>query len=371
MNKNATQKAEMEVLGQAIQALTEQTGVQIHIKQVDVLFEEEKYLDALLAIGPAQVEVPVEIKLHAPHTNLGAIINQVQRLPGKPMLVADYINPKMAQRLKIEGVQYIDTAGNAYINLEPVYIFITGQKQRKTDLVVPNAANRAFEPKGLVVTYAFLTDPNLLNLPYRDIAVVTGVAVGTVGWVINALKDGNYIHEAARTRQRRITNYQRLLDRWVEAWPEKLKPKHQLGIFTTNKANWWKKINIEKYGGYWGGETAGAQYTNYLKPKITTIYLHKKELPKLIRDARLRNLDVPITAAENLTYMLTPFWTAENNELNNKREDYDEDLPIPAAPGLVNPVLAYADLVATGEPRNLETARIIYEKRIAKPDREN
>jgi hypothetical protein len=39
--------------------------------------------------------------------------------------------------------------------------------------------------------------------------------------------------------------------------------------------------------------------------------------------------------------------------------------------GLVHPVLVYADLVATAEPRNLEVARKIYDEHIAQYRRED
>lgn len=36
----------------------------------------------------------------------------------------------------------------------------------------------------------------------------------------------------------------------------------------------------------------------------------------------------------------------------------------PSEPNLAPPLLVYADLVASAEPMNLETARILYEKRL-------
>ena len=35
-------------------------------------------------------------------------------------------------------------------------------------------------------------------------------------------------------------------------------------------------------------------------------------------------------------------------------------------PGMTHPILIYADLLATGDPRNIETAKIIYEKDIVR-----
>lgn len=41
---------------------------------------------------------------------------QLRRMPSPALLVADYVNPNMAVRLRDAGVQFIDAAGNAYLN---------------------------------------------------------------------------------------------------------------------------------------------------------------------------------------------------------------------------------------------------------------
>ena len=93
-----------------------------------------------------------------------AEINRIQGLPGTAILAEDYINPNMASKLKLANIQFIDTAGNAFINLEPLYILITGKKlQREKTEKTSGQVNRAFEPKGLLVTYAILTNQELLN----------------------------------------------------------------------------------------------------------------------------------------------------------------------------------------------------------------
>jgi len=359
MNNKPQKANELDILTRAVQVLKFETGIQIEIQQTEVRMQvtDNQPADALLAIGPDNKEVFVEIKRHAQHLNIGAIISTVQRLPGSAMLVADYINPNMAEKLKQENIQFIDSVGNAWIDLAPVYIYITGKKQYKENTIDTRThTSRAFEPKGLMVTYAFLTNPKLLNYPYRDIAAATNVALGTVGWVLNALKAGGYIHEGVRPKHRQITDYQKLLDRWVEAWPEKLKPKQLIGNFTADDTNWWQSINIQDYGGYWGGEIAGALYTSYLKPEIATIYIPRGKQSELIRDVRLKKSDEQNYHAGNKVQLYTPFWPVPVNQAQVEH----------TRPDLVNPVLAYADLIATADARNIETARRLYNEQIAR-----
>jgi hypothetical protein len=48
------------------------------------------------------------------------------------MLVTDYVNPNMADRLKEMDLAFIDIAGNAYLNEPPVFVCIKGNRSRKT-----------------------------------------------------------------------------------------------------------------------------------------------------------------------------------------------------------------------------------------------
>lgn len=360
VNMLAKQKdTERDILDRAIEAVGREAGLRLKLER----WEPEiggRQIDALLRFEPGNQLFAAEIKKWAQHTNFGALINQVQQLPHEPLLIADYVNPNMAEKLRDQRVQFIDTVGNAYINQPQTYIFVVGKKPVKwatTFTPTARGVNRAFEPKGLMVVYAFLCNPDLVNAPYRQIAAIAGVAVGTVGWVLNGLKAGDYIGQETKTTERYLANYQGLLNRWVETYPEKLKPKLTIGQFATTEANWWEEIDIRKYEGYWGGEIAGAKYTNYLKPRNATVYLPKDRLNKFLRDARLRKVTNWLTEPGYPVEIITPFWpTLKKLTLNERIE-------------LVHPVLAYADLVASGDTRNIEVAQRIYEERLTQYSR--
>ena len=201
--------------------------------------------------------------------------------------------------------------------------------------------------------------------------------MGTVGWVINALKAGQFMNEDSSTGERRITNYEKLLDRWVSAWPEKLRYKHLLGRFTVKDPHWWKHTNIQKYEACWGGETAAAIYTKHLKPQVATAYVPEEQLSKFIRDSRLSKASEREPADGALVYLYSPFWnTCAQNDLSDhddlelreeatQRRQKNRETPL----GLANPVLVYADLIATGDPRNLEAAHLLRDEYIIEPDR--
>ena len=351
---------EQEILDRAIQAVERETGLRLHIEQREIRLGE-RWVDAIVRLEPGDRTLVVEIKKWAQHANLGAVINQVKQLPGEGLLVADYVNPRMADKLRQQQVQFIDAVGNAFVNQPPVYVYVTGNRQEERGFMpTRNGAKRAFEPTGLKVIYTFLCHPELVNAPYREIAEEAGVALGTVGWVLNGLKAAELIRDKGGKKGRRLVHYRKLLDRWVEAYPEKLKPKQLVGEFIADDPYWWKDVDIQEYDGYWGGEIAAAKYTDYLKPKVATVYLPEHARTRLLRDARLRKATEWAGDGAGIVLIYRPFWP----------EQFDE-FDIGLKKGLVHPVLAYADLVATGDPRNLEVAQRIYDERIAQYCRED
>ena len=346
MNRLATER---DILNEAIGAIHREAGLRLDVVGQEVR-KGDKRIDAIIRMPGADNQLVAEIKKWAPHANLGAVINQINHIakPGKGMFLADYINPNMGERLKEANIQFIDTAGNAYINQPPVYIYIKGNKPelnvgaRGTD-----KTGRAFQATGMRVVFAFLRDKNLINAPYRHIAAQAQVALGTVGWVIRDLVAQGFLLEGRKKTQREFDNFDELIDEWVEAYPHKLKAKQRIATFTTDDPEWWKAIDLNKFGALWGGEIAAARYTRYLNPKDAVIYVNKEHMAKFLKTARLRKIAQNEQAALRVD-LIEPFWKEEQN--GGKTAD------------LVHPLIAYADLLETGDPRNLETANIIHEK---------
>lgn len=346
-------RTEPDILNQAIEALAGETGLQLRVDELEA-WQDGHEIDAILAIEGRRERLAAEVKRWAPQANPGVLINQIQALPMQGLLVADYINPKMAEKLREQRVQFIDTAGNAYLDMPPVYILVTGKRRLELPAGLKENTNRAFDRAGLRVVFAFLCRPGLVTAPYREIAEVAGVALGTVGWVINGLKDAGFIFEYGHKKGRELIEYKRLLDRWVETYPEKLRPKLHIGDFLAEDPYWWHDFDIQEFHGYWGGEIAAAHYTKYLKPAVATVYLPKKAKGKFLTHTRLKAAADGMWDDSGRVKVYQAFWhdAAAFVQDNTK--------------GLVPPVLAYADLIATADPRNLEAAGMIYDEYIAR-----
>ncbi|MFX8351089.1 type IV toxin-antitoxin system AbiEi family antitoxin, partial [Acinetobacter baumannii] len=67
----------------------------------------------------------------------------------------------------------------------------------------------------------------------------------------------------------KLNNKKELLQRWMVAYEEKLKPALRVGPFRFLKEEdfiHWKKIPLQNMKTWWGAEPAADLFTNYLKP---------------------------------------------------------------------------------------------------------
>lgn len=155
------------------------------------------------------------------------VVHQIQTsaapLNSKPLLVSHYISPKMAALLKQKEIEYVDCAGNIYLNRQPLYIEIAGQKHVQK---APNA-DRLFRPAGLKLVYQLLRNPLAVNATYRVLADDSDIALGAIGNLFTELeKRGNLISTTNSTRQ--LHAIEELLQRWQLGYLETLRPKLML-----------------------------------------------------------------------------------------------------------------------------------------------
>ena len=333
---------EAELLRTALELFGNITGLQIVIEAEKVTDDNGCRADALVRLDAHGVDrqFVVEVKTHLTQAILGMAIHQLGRFPQKGLIVTDYVNPKMAERLKAMEIPFLDVVGNAYLNEPPVYIYVKGNKPVEKSRRKPTT--RAFQPTGLKVLFALLCHTKLENAPYRDIAKAADVALGTVGWVITDLKELGHLLDMGK-RGRRLINKEKLIERWVTNYPELLRPRLVLGRYTAEDRDWWKQYPLRDAQAYWGGEVAAARLTKYLRPELITIYARGKPGELLLTNRLKKDPDGDVE-------ILEAFWHI----------DYKWHHP-----ELSPPLLIYADLLATGDARNIETARMVYEQELA------
>lgn len=256
------------------------------------------------------------------------------------LLVAPYITEATAVQCRELRLPFIDAAGNAYVEAPGLFVYVTG-KRRPVD-ARPVPAFRALTPAGLRIVFALLRHPAMAVAPYREIAKVAKVALGTVGDVLADLQERGHL-APENPGPRRLLAPERLQDEWVTHYPIKLRPKLKARRFTAPMPEWWRDQDIRQYHAYWGGEVAGEKLTGYLKPARLTLYVEDKP-DRLILAQRLR------PDANGEIEILEAFWRVEDSD---------------RADDLAPPVVVYADLIASADPRNLETAKLIHDRHLA------
>lgn len=320
---------ETDIIYEAIANLEEITGLTISVETTRPQY------DAIINVGNHMFYA--EAKTNARKSNIGLILSKFQELDNNKnwLLVVDYLAKDVAEVLQQQNYNYIDVAGNAHIKVGELFIFIEGKKKKSKE---KKNQSRAFQEAGLKLLLLLISDPQSLQTSYRELADKTGISLGSVSNIFTELKATGFL--LTTNNKRVLKNRDVLLDRWVVAYNEILKPrmlrkKYRLANEDHNFIN----ANTAEFGFIWGGEAAAGIITNYLKSDQYIIY-YDEDLPTLVRNLRF----IPDNNGNIEVY--NTFWT---KDLNLK---YHNTAP---------PLVVYADLMGSNSSRNIEAAKIILE----------
>ncbi|AJY11800.1 hypothetical protein K6W16_24220 [Burkholderia dolosa] len=303
-------------------------------------------------VGAHTFEMPAVVSLRAEspadafaalHRHGGAAPRGAQ----PPMLIAPYLSAELIAALIDQDIPFLDTAGNAFLNRPEAAVMIAGRpKPARAPRV---QASRATTPKGLRVMFALATLPGLAAQPYRAIAAASGVALGTVNLAMEDLLARGLVAQR-RNGERMLPDWPRFVQEWVALYPSRLRAKLPARRFSAVAPDWWRGFDFAAFDARLGGEPAADWLTHDLKPAAVTVYTHGAVANRLLLSARLRpdpRGDVEI---------LNAFWPAA-------AAAGWRDAHAPVVP----PLLIYADLVSSGDSRNLAAAERIHERYLAHP----
>jgi hypothetical protein len=256
------------------------------------------------------------------------------------IVVTRKMTSEMARECRNMGVQFLDIHGNAFLKAPNLFVYIEG----RTDPLMQGIGSLLTNPSaGLVTTSALrlvfilLTQAEFIQKPFRDIAQSAGISLGTVSAVFSELTERGHI-KASKKLGRQLLNTKNLQYEWAVNFDTRLRPKLLLGRYRSAQPNWWENADLSNYDAVWSGDVAADRMTGYLRPGTCTIYLAadnaKHNLRKLTRDHRL--LPDPQGDIE----LLEAFWPFSDTTV-------------------CPPLLVYADLLSSLNPRSLEAAELI------------
>lgn len=244
-----------------------------------------------------------------------------ERLPTSPgtIFITPHLSPAQALSLRQQGCHYLDATGNAFVQAAGLYLLIEGQTPILTS---PTPS----PPVGLRLLYYLLSEPQLLQAPYRTISQRADVALGSVSAFFTDLRQQGLIWEEPH---RRVLNTDALLARWVKDYADLLRP-----TLSPQRYRWaaapgirWQQLPMVT-GAYWGGEPAARLLLQEKRFVPTSFTLYSPCLPnwELIPDPGSGPVEI----------LAPPF-------------------PPPALAGMSGmaaPLLVYTDLLLSG--RNLD-----------------
>jgi len=261
----------------------------------------------------------------------------------EPILIADYVTDGAAEFLRQEGISYLDASGNCFLQSGSLLLFVQGQKPKVRGR---RESIRAFNAAGLKLIFLLLVREDLVNRTYRDLAEIVDISQGTVAYVMQDLKDLNFVEK--RGKNRILRKREDLMDRWATGYTERLRSNLSRGRFRfvedKNPPEWQKSFS-DSDSTRWGGEPGADLLTGNFRPELLTLYT--REATSTV----CRELEAA-PDREGSIEILDLFWDPVELE---KQDD--------SAGGTmehVPPLLIYADLVASADPRARRTAKKIW-----------
>ena len=219
---------EFAIYQQALANLKRLTGLDVHLEANNIVIKQN--------IGQAKLATafPVRFVDQVIDTYPPGLVATNPPI----ILMAPEILAPVRVELRRQKIGYLDKAGNIYLDAPPIFLMLEPQptikvkKQReKNAVIVRPGVNRAFNEAGLRLLFALLNEPGLEKLTYRELAEKTGLALGTVNNAINALKNLKYLRTRGRIKV--LLEKRGLLEKWVNNFPDQLRPRLQWGTFRT------------------------------------------------------------------------------------------------------------------------------------------
>jgi len=215
----AVSSSEVQLITEALDGLRESTGI------TGRLLDEVGRADAKLSLQVAgkslqyvcEVKQNIDRFLALDDLKARSIANQ------STLLVCNPLTNAMAARCHELDIQFIDTAGNAYLtDRAGVLINVTGRRMEKESLIA--AREMTITPAALRMMFAFLAKPSMLNAPYRDISMSVQVSTGAIGKIFETLEARGFIGTAPGGN-RIINSAELMLSEWATGYMSRLRPK--------------------------------------------------------------------------------------------------------------------------------------------------
>jgi len=304
----------------------------------------------LIGPGGQHIDYIVEAKQALTGSRAGILLYKIKALQsqGLPVLLfTDYIHEKLAEDLRKNKVEFVDVAGNVFIDRSSIYVYVIGRRRT----LAPERPTRAFQPTGLSLIFLLLKQPAAIAWDYRKISSTAGTSLGAVGWVLRDLRALGFIRLTGKG-QRRLVNWRDLLERWEEGFVERLRPKlfrktyRIAGEKSLDQLADAIKNSIDRDKILVGGEMGAALLTRDFRPARVTLHLLREPLEIITRLQLIPDSQGPVAVLDTF------------GEFTKWEEEQPNGLT------LVDPLLIHSELLISHSDRLKKAADDIYKNYI-------
>lgn len=257
---------------------------------------------------------------------------------GNVLVVAPYIGRSAGSALRERGAAYLDATGAAHLEWDGLLIHTESPGRPRASVPrarpVGDAQNQIYSKAGQRVVFVLLAWPALSSSTLRTIAGCARVSLGSAHNVVDALTAAG--HLVGEGGARRLVNGADLLTRWTDAYVMGLGRGLDQGRFVAEDPQWWRDLDdVRRGGALVGGEAAVSVLDPWLSPRTVTLYAERTPT-ELFLAHRLRRAD-----DDGPVQLRKCFWASPEGA---------------SQAALVPSPLVYADLMASGEPRQRDAA---------------
>ncbi len=302
---------------------------QAHAHGLDLQLTRDR---AVLTVDGTRLERPWT---WLPSRRQAAQRTMLDRMPADAFFLGDRVPTRFADLARARGSWYADAHGNLYVRAPGVLVDVRGSRHAQGAASGPGAARpgratNLMSARRAQVVFCLLTWPELVTAPVRHVADVAGVSSSLAHLAMESLREARYLIPGRRSLDREDT----LIDQWAAAFGPGLARSLELGRFEGDP------VTDEWAGAGRVVRLSGEQAAPELRGGGgLTIYVPEMDMQAALR-SRWRRAE-----GNGNIIVRRKFWADP--------ERWDAQLPqVDNAP----PLLVYADLLASGDPRQREVA---------------
>lgn len=275
------QPSEAPLLAACLAQLRAVPGMAVEWQDVSASREFDGTL--IVRLGPRRtVRFPVEVK--RTHLSYALVDGLIARRAQRWVLCAPYVARPMGEYLESHQVNYVDGVGNCHL-ATPTELLVHIEGRKPTRAPEARGAGRLASHQ---LAFAVLVDAELLNQPVRRLAEAAGIGKSAVADQLKRWIDQGIVGRTPSGL--RLVRRKVLLDRWLGAYPDVVRPSWLVGTFRMKDS---KPEEVEhalaqalgEQSWALGGAAAAWHLNHHLAPDEVVVHLrdYPQDLPRRLR----------------------------------------------------------------------------------------